>query len=327
MIISNSVNVSVEIVLSGAITTSQLQVTAEWVDLPSADFASGYKATTTNSATPVELVPAIETNKRREVRAISVYNSDTAAATVTIRYNISGSIVTIFKVTLGIGYSAYYTGTQWQVLNASGALVSSVVASTTVPDGDYTDIVVSGSGLIYTLKTTISKAITGTWSFLSGRLNLYNGAGTFYGQFVNAFTVNRTITFPDKNFTVAGTDDLVPQGAWTDYSATSTIVGWSSFTTKVISYLTVTPKTHFVRVNLSGTSDSTTTTITLPFTLNMNIVKVVRVVNNGTAAVFGQVVGVSGSNLLTFTRDSIGTAFQASGTKTIAGFSFIAEST
>lgn len=52
-------------------------------------------------------------------------------------------------------------------------------------------------------------------------------------------------------------------GTWTDYSATSTIVGWVSFTTKHIWYKQV-GKTVFVTYALNGTSNSATTTFTLP---------------------------------------------------------------
>lgn len=55
--------------------------------------------------------------------------------------------------------------------------------------------------------------------------------------------------------------------AWTDYTATSTIVGWSSFTAgrKFIMYKKV-GKLIFVSFHLEGTSDAVTTTFTLPAT-------------------------------------------------------------
>jgi len=52
--------------------------------------------------------------------------------------------------------------------------------------------------------------------------------------------------------------------AWIDYSATSTITGWSSYTTKLIQYEYV-GKTMRVMVQLEGTGTGTTTSFTLPF--------------------------------------------------------------
>lgn len=43
--------------------------------------------------------------------------------------------------------------------------------------------------------------------------NFWNTAGTFMSSLVNANTAARTVTFPDKSFTVAGTDDVAASGA------------------------------------------------------------------------------------------------------------------
>ena len=62
--------------------------------------------------------------------------------------------------------------------------------------------------------------------------------------------------------------DMVTSVAWTDYSGTSTIVGWASYTTKVIEYKKI-GKLVFVNFTIVGTSggdDGTVATFTLPFT-------------------------------------------------------------
>src|SRR5438876_936118 len=53
---------------------------------------------------------------------------------------------------------------------------------------------------------------------------------------------------------------------WTSYSSTSTIVGWSS-STKILNYCTV-GKLMFVQYSITGPSDSTSTSFTLPSTAN-----------------------------------------------------------
>lgn len=91
-------------------------------------------------------------------------------------------------------------------------------------------------------------------------------------------------------------------GTWVDYSATSTIVGWSSFTTKKIRYL-VLGKQIFVIVELAGTSNSTTTTFTLP-TANNNQIYTLNyafVINNGVVEVGGVEIPLS-SSTVTCTR-------------------------
>lgn len=56
----------------------------------------------------------------------------------------------------------------------------------------------------------------------------------------------------------------IPSATWTDYSATSTIVGWSSFIYKQI-YYKVLGSLVFVAFELSGTSNATSISFTLPY--------------------------------------------------------------
>ena len=105
---------------------------------------------------------------------------------------------------------------------------------------------------------------------------------------------------------------------WIDYSATSTIVGWSSFTTKQLKYKII-GKQIFVYYRFIGTSNSTTVTFTLPNSSIYLIYHFIRYINNGSvgsALSVGRIltdtvtcwIDISGTNLWT-----------ASGTKEITG--------
>ena len=59
---------------------------------------------------------------------------------------------------------------------------------------------------------------------------------------------------------------------WIDFSEQSTIVGWSSFTIKKI-YTKTIGKTVFVSYYLSGTSNATTSTFTLPYACENTITR------------------------------------------------------
>ncbi len=122
MILSNNISTSIEVVLSGAVTTNQLKCVATWMDTPSADFASGQTATNTNNTTAVTLVPAVTATFRREVSFISIYNNDTVSATVTVQINIGGTSTTIIKVTLASGSTLIYSGSTWQVIASDGSV-------------------------------------------------------------------------------------------------------------------------------------------------------------------------------------------------------------
>ena len=83
---------------------------------------------------------------------------------------------------------------------------------------------------------------------------------------------------------------------WTDYSSTSTITGWASYTTKNIHYKKV-GKLVFVEFQLIGTGHAsiTTASFTLPYTsVSTNASSVVVRANNGSGYVAG-LAGISGS--------------------------------
>lgn len=110
-------------------------------------------------------------------------------------------------------------------------------------------------------------------------------------------------------------------GAWVDYSATSTIVGWSSFTSgwKTIKYRIV-GKQMFVLFALDGISNSTTTTFTLPFN-SVNVIRIIGscyCVNNG-VTVGGYYANVKDTSTIQGFTGLAASAWTSSGTKTFIG--------
>lgn len=84
---------------------------------------------------------------------------------------------------------------------------------------------------------------------------------------------------------------------WVDYSATSTVVGFSSTTIKVVKYCKI-GSTVFWRCELDGTSNSTSLTFTLPYENVGNsggCMSLGRVCNNGSglAGAGMAIIGVS----------------------------------
>ena len=74
--------------------------------------------------------------------------------------------------------------------------------------------------------------------------------------------------------------NLLDPTDWVDYSATSTVVGWSSFTTKIIKYRVIGKQVFYI-VNIVGTSNSTTASFTLAHTTVNQTDNVGFGVNNG----------------------------------------------
>ncbi len=110
------------------------------------------------------------------------------------------------------------------------------------------------------------------------------------------------------------------EGPWPDYSATSTITGWSSFTYKEILYKKI-GKLVFVSFNLNGTSDSISVTFTLPYsknTLPTVINFMIRLADNGVVLAtpgYGTLV----TNTVTCYKDLASTIWTNSGNKIVIG--------
>ena len=113
---------------------------------------------------------------------------------------------------------------------------------------------------------------------------------------------------------------------WIDFSEQSTIVGWGSYTAKQIRYKQI-GNIVYVNYIISGTSNSTAATFTLPFQVSRNV-------NANAGYAFGGVIvdnasyvtggfGTISINIFTQFRNSNLTTststFTASGTKQISG--------
>lgn len=76
-----------------------------------------------------------------------------------------------------------------------------------------------------------------------------------------------TMTLSHSTIALQVTDGDIRNVAWTDYSAVSTVTGWSSFTTKTIYYKKV-GNLVFVSFTIAGTSNANNAQFTLPYTDN-----------------------------------------------------------
>lgn len=116
-----------------------------------------------------------------------------------------------------------------------------------------------------------------------------------------------------------GTAVVSGETAWTDYSATSTIVGWSSYTTKSIYYKDI-GKTRFVTFMLYGTSNSTSASFTLPSassnTVGTNVG--IRVIDNSVEGAVG-IIGLLANSSTVTCYKSLLAAWTSSGDKLVSG--------
>lgn len=124
MILLNNLQ-SLQVVLAGAVATAQPHLYAGYVDLASGILSTPAPVTgTTNSTTAVTWVAAPAASTVRQIKALSLYNADTASVTATIRINDNGTNRTLLVVTLLPGETLQFIDAAgWSTLTAAPALI------------------------------------------------------------------------------------------------------------------------------------------------------------------------------------------------------------
>lgn len=113
---------------------------------------------------------------------------------------------------------------------------------------------------------------------------------------------------------------------WVDYSATSTVTGWSSFSTKSIRYKVV-GKLVLVTFNITGTSNASSTNFTLPFPVSASgtlpLLSQGNGIDNGVINIISPTVTSALPSLVQITYytgiNSVTGTWTSSGTKAVRG--------
>jgi hypothetical protein len=127
MIILSQTTDKLQVVLAGAHTANALQCFASWRDRTSTTFIAGRTAADTNGASDVDLVGSPGASTQRVIDFISVFNSDTANATVTLKLDANGTECILFKAVIGVGEMINYNeGKGFFVIANSGAVKQSI---------------------------------------------------------------------------------------------------------------------------------------------------------------------------------------------------------
>lgn len=119
----DSTTESINIVLSGAVSSNQLQFYASYNTITSTSITPTKNQGTTNSAVPVSLVPPPSSGQQNQLRSCSVYNADVSPATVVITYSGSSGSAVVFSAAIDVDETIQYSfDNGWQVFNSSGQL-------------------------------------------------------------------------------------------------------------------------------------------------------------------------------------------------------------
>jgi hypothetical protein len=188
MIILSEITDNLQIVLSGSVTTNQLQCFTSWRDRTSTTFVAGRTVAVTNNTTDVNLAAAPASSTQRVIDYISVYNNDTVNATVTIKLDANGTEYILFKTTLATGEKIeYHEGQGFKVIANSGAVKQSInQGNNTI--GSALTAVVLGSDV------TNNNAVANTIADVTGLSASFLANKTYYFKFVINYTAAATTT-------------------------------------------------------------------------------------------------------------------------------------
>lgn len=124
----------IEAVLAAAHATNPLRCVASWRDLTPTGYTPGRDLINTNGATDVALVGSPAASTQRVVDWLSVYNTDTVAHDVTVKFDANGTEFICWRGSLAAREKLEYTDAGGFVaLNSSGIAKSATIATAHAP--------------------------------------------------------------------------------------------------------------------------------------------------------------------------------------------------
>lgn len=144
MLILASTTDKIEIVLGGAVSANQLHFNASFRDIgftgSAETFLPGRWFGVTNNTTDASVIPSPGADTYRVIDYMSVYNADTAAATVTIKYDANGVERILWKVVVASTQVLQYTdGAGFQLLPLGGSGNEFIMDNITPPSSPAAD--------------------------------------------------------------------------------------------------------------------------------------------------------------------------------------------
>lgn len=206
----------VDALLAGSVATNQLNCMTSHRDITTTTFTPGRTVSDTNNTTAVDIVRAPESSVTRVVDFISIYNADTASATVTVRYNANGTTYTLSKVTLAAGEKLEYSeGVGFQVIATTGAVKQSINQGANAAPGTSFSSVILGGDVIN------NNAVANTIQDVTGLSASFTANKVYWFKFVIYYTSAATTT--GSRWAVNASAGLATNLSFTsEYSLTAT---------------------------------------------------------------------------------------------------------
>lgn len=190
MLILDATTKKIQVVLGSVVTTNQLPCVASWRDYVAASsFTPGSNIVNSNNTTDVDLVGAPAASTYRIIDFLSVYNNDTTAKTVTIKFDVSGTDSIIVSVSLAPGERLQYQeGSGWMCYTNNGSIKQSFAAGSAAPISSGWNSTVLGADVIN------NNATANTIADVTGLSFAVNSGSKYWFRFWIWYTAAATTT-------------------------------------------------------------------------------------------------------------------------------------
>jgi hypothetical protein len=296
-LVLDATTISIQVAMSTSAATTNPTFVATYADNAGSGITEGATDGELNGSTDVTVVPAPSGSNRRVIKDITIYNGDTAAVTVFVKYDNNATQRTVAKVTLAVGDTWTTDGTfdsNGQLKTVAGVVSLTSQVSGTLPVGNGGTGATTLTGVLKGNGTSAFTAATAGTDYLappSGTAILKANSG---GALANA---------------TAGTDYVTPTGSETLTNKTLTNPSVNNYTEGVVAIGTVTSSNTIALTN--GTVQTATLTASTACTFTMPtatagksfilLLKQAASTGNGTATFTGVKWGTAGAPTITAT--------------------------
>lgn len=221
---------TLEVILGEAIATNQCAIVADWFDTSASADNAGCTVGNSNGVTAVTAVGAPAASTKRIINALTIFNADTIAHGVTVRYNDNTTLYKVIAGTLQPGETlTYVKSAGWRVLDANGnfrtapllAAIRGVIDGSGAAAGDVGEVikasVTSGSPVsltnnVFANMTSITLT-AGDWD-VNASFNFGGGASTAVTRLLgNISEISATFdSTPGRNYDIAVHSGETPFG-------------------------------------------------------------------------------------------------------------------
>lgn len=247
MISLTSTTDKIQVILDSSVTTNQLNCLAIYRDTTTTGITPSRNVTLTNDTTAVDLVDSPSSSVQRLVEYISIYNSDTNGASVTIRFSDNGTYYTLYKSILSVGDKLEYSDKSgFKVITNSGSI-------RTITNTESTQLINSGLSVV----SLPDDLTVNTYATMPEKTTGFgfpvNSGKRYYFRYLLFFDVDATTTGSKWNLNFPTWSTFITLQIWQSLTTTTfTIYNGQSITTSPTTANATSPSTTGNQVFIEG---------------------------------------------------------------------------